>query len=88
MLQSISYCAEIDEHFTIHNYHGKEEAVIHVKMLPCSDSGKVIAEDDLILEPKDLLGKSLNFLFTLSDCMSVRWISEENTRGVQCRYVF
>lgn len=85
MLQSISYCAEVDEHFTIHNYHGKEEAVVHLKMLPCNEKGKVIAEDELILEPKDLLGKSLNFLFTLTDCMGVRWISEENSRGVQCR---
>jgi hypothetical protein len=35
LLQSLSYCVEVDEHFTLHNYHGKEEAVTQVKLLPC-----------------------------------------------------
>lgn len=84
MLQSIGYCAEIDEHFTIHNYHGKEEAVIHVQLLPCTENGHLV-EDNIVLEPKDLLGKELNFLCSIPQCMSVRWINEDHTRGVDCR---
>ena len=84
MLQTISYCAEVDEHFTIHNYHGKEEAVIHVSMLPCNDKGEVL-ENNIVLEPVDLLGKSLNIKFMLTECMSVRWINEDASRGVECR---
>lgn len=83
-LQSISYCAEIDEHFTVHNYHGKEEAVVHVQLLPCNDKGQII-DDDIILEPKDLLGKSLNFVCKIPQCMGIRWINEDNSRGVECR---
>ncbi|XP_052768758.1 kinesin-like protein KIF28P isoform X2 [Mya arenaria] len=85
MLQSISYCAEVDEHFTVHNYHGKEEAVVHVQLLPCNEKGKII-EDDIILEPIDLLGKSLNFMCQIPQCMSVRWINEDASRGVECRF--
>ncbi|XP_052222139.1 kinesin-like protein KIF28P isoform X2 [Dreissena polymorpha] len=85
MLQSVSYCAEIDEHFTVHNYHGKEEAVVHVMLLPCNEKGVVI-EDDVILEPRDLVGKSINVLCKIPQCMSVRWISDDNSRGVECRF--
>jgi hypothetical protein len=86
MLQSIAYCAEIDEHFTIHNYHGKEEAVVHVQLIPCDDKGHAL-EDDVVMEPKDLLNKTLNFSCVVSQCMSVRWINEDHFRGVECRLV-
>ncbi|XP_045187417.2 kinesin-like protein KIF28 isoform X2 [Mercenaria mercenaria] len=85
MLQSIGYCAEVDEHFTLHNYHGKEEAVIHVQLLPCDEKGHAL-EDDIVMEPKDLLNKTLNFTCVISQCMSVRWISEDHLRGVECRF--
>ena len=87
MLQSLSYCAEVDEHFTIHNYHGREEAVVHVQLLPCDERGRLL-EDDIVLEPRDLLGKPLYFLCQIPQCMSVRWINEDASRGVECRCVF
>lgn len=86
MLQSLGYCSEIDEHFTLHNYHGKEEAVVQLQIHPCNEKGQLIDEEHFILEPKDMLGRPLNFIFMLPQCMGVRWINEDTSRGVECRF--
>lgn len=39
-LQSLSYHLDTDEHLSLHNYRGKEEAVVHVKIMPCTQDGK------------------------------------------------
>lgn len=86
MLQSLSYCVEIDEHFTLHNYHGKEEAVMRVKIFPLNDKGEYLG-DESIVEPRELLGKPFNFEISIPECMGVRWCSEDRSRGVYCKYV-
>ncbi|XP_078314013.1 kinesin-like protein KIF28 isoform X2 [Crassostrea virginica] len=85
MLQSLSYCVEIDEHFTLHNYHGKEEAVMKVRIFPLSEKGEYLGEES-ILEPRELLGKPFNFEISVPECMGVRWCSEDRSRGVYCKF--
>lgn len=84
-LQSLAYNVEIDEHFTLHNYHGKEEVVMQVRILPCDVSGHVLMDNEIV-EPKELLGQPLNFQLMIPQCMGVRWIMEDHSRGVYCRY--
>ncbi|XP_069117737.1 kinesin-like protein KIF28P isoform X2 [Argopecten irradians] len=88
LLQTLSYGLEIDEHFTLHNYHGKEEAVMHVQLLPCDAKGNLLSEDDSIYEPNELLGQPFHLSLVLSQYMGVRWNKEDKTRGVYCRYKF
>lgn len=86
LLQSLSYCVEVDEHFTLHNYHGKEEAVTQVKLLPCDSKGKLLSEDEII-EPQELIGKQFDMILMLPQCMGIRWTMENASRGVYCRQV-
>ncbi|CAG2249086.1 unnamed protein product [Mytilus edulis] len=87
LLQSLSYCVEIDEHFTLHNYHGKEEAVTQVKLLPCDSKGELYSEDEII-EPHEMIGKPFNMIFMLPQCMGIRWTMENQSRGIYCRTKF
>ncbi|XP_033735609.1 kinesin-like protein KIF28P isoform X3 [Pecten maximus] len=88
LLQSLSYGLEVDEHFTLHNYHGKEEAVMHVQLLPCNAKGQLLSEDDNIYEPAELLGQPFHLSLILNQYMGVRWNKEDKSRGVYCRYKF
>ncbi|OWF38390.1 Kinesin-like protein KLP6 [Mizuhopecten yessoensis] len=88
LLQSLSYGLEVDEHFTLHNYHGKEEGVMHVQLLPCDAKGRLLSEDDSIYEPAELLGQSFHLSVLLNQYMGVRWNKEDRSRGVYCRYKF
>ncbi|XP_050405735.1 kinesin-like protein KIF28P [Patella vulgata] len=86
-LQPVAYRVEVDEHFAVHNYHGKEEAVIHVQIVPCNERGKPKIEDDILVDSDELLGCPLHFHIKLPQCMGVRWVMEDNSRGVYCRVV-
>jgi len=86
LLQCLSYCMEIDEHFALHNYHGKEEAVIQVQIQPCDARGNLLDEDN-ILEPFELIGKPFHVTIKFPQYMGVRWTKEDKTRGVYCKYV-
>ncbi|XP_060068434.1 kinesin-like protein KIF28P [Ylistrum balloti] len=88
LLQSLSYGLEVDEHFALHNYHGKEEAVMHVQLLPCDAKGQLLSEDDRIYEPAELLGQPFHLSVILNQYMGVRWNKEDKSRGVYCRYKF
>ncbi|KAK3092350.1 hypothetical protein FSP39_001728 [Pinctada imbricata] len=87
LLQSLSYCVDTDEHFTLHNYHGKEEAVMQVQIYPSTPSGDYIG-DESIVEPKELVGKRFDFVLKLPQCMGVRWTMEDNSRGIYCKSQF
>ncbi|XP_056021053.1 kinesin-like protein KIF28P isoform X3 [Ostrea edulis] len=84
MLQSLTYCVETDEHFTLHNYHGKEEAVMKVRIFPLDEKGHYLGEESIV-EPRELLGKPFSYEISIPECMGVRWCSEERSRGVYCK---
>ncbi|XP_046369590.2 kinesin-like protein KIF28P isoform X1 [Haliotis rufescens] len=87
-LKMLAYSDEIDEHFTLHNYHGKEEAVVHVQLLPCDKAGVPLQGESMVFEPEDLKDKAFYFLLKVPTCMSVRWTMEDATRGVMCKLRF
>lgn len=84
LLKSLAYNEEIDEHFTLHNYHGKEEAVMQVKLLPCDSKGNIRSDSD-ILEPHELLNKPFNCVIKITQCMGTKWTMDDHTRGVFCK---
>ncbi|ESO83558.1 hypothetical protein LOTGIDRAFT_169252, partial [Lottia gigantea] len=86
-LQPIAYNMEIDEHFALHNYHGKEEAVIHVQVVPCNNKGRPLGDDSIVTDADELLDSPLNYVIMLPQCMGVRWIMEDKSRGVFCRII-
>ncbi|KAK3593182.1 hypothetical protein CHS0354_039667 [Potamilus streckersoni] len=88
ILKSLAHHTEIDEHFALHNHHGHEEAVVKVQIMPCDQNGKSLHEDDVILEPTEMLGKPLNFVIKVQNVMSIRWVKEEPSRGIYFRYKF
>lgn len=73
---------DVDEHFTLHNYHGKEEAVIHVKVVPCDSEWKSLDDDAFTGESQDLVGKPFFFQIRLQECMGIKWVMEDSSRGV------
>ncbi|XP_041350719.1 kinesin-like protein KIF28P [Gigantopelta aegis] len=80
-LQSLSYNLDVDEHFALHNYHGKEEGVVHVRLVPCDRAGRPLGEDHM-MEPADLLDKPFDFTLSLLQCMGLRWVMDDMSRGV------
>ncbi|XP_062574589.1 kinesin-like protein KIF28P isoform X2 [Saccostrea cucullata] len=86
MLQSLSYCVETDEHFTLHNYHGREEAVIKVGIFPLDQKGARLGEESIV-EPRELVGKPFSYEICIPEAMGVRWCSEDRSRGVYCKFL-
>lgn len=42
-----------------------------------------LGEDDILIDPSELLGQRLDFQLVLKQCWGLRWIREEHSRGVQ-----
>lgn len=42
-----------------------------------------LGEDDILIDPSELLGRRLDFQLVLEQCCGLRWIREEHSRGVQ-----
>ncbi|XP_013392801.1 kinesin-like protein KIF28P [Lingula anatina] len=88
-LQSLAYKIETNDQLDIIDHHGREEAMIHIKMLPCDHTGKVLSDDSLVLDPAELIGHPLDFVFVIDHCMGVKWVRGNNlARGVYCGFRF
>lgn len=42
-----------------------------------------LGEDDILIDPSEVLGRRLDFQLILDQCCGVRWIKEARNRGVQ-----
>lgn len=42
-----------------------------------------MGEDDILIDPSELLGRRLDFQLVLEQCCGLRWIRETRNRGVQ-----
>lgn len=42
-----------------------------------------LGEDDILIDPSELLGRRLDFQLVLDQCCGLRWIREAFDRGVQ-----
>ncbi len=86
-LQSLAYKMEVDETLSITNYQGHEEGLLRVGVYPCDQQGRPLS-DDALGSPSDLLDNRVDFLIKIPYARGVKWLSEDSTRGVLCKYKF
>ncbi|XP_005349033.1 kinesin-like protein KIF28P [Microtus ochrogaster] len=85
-LQSLAYRMMLEEQVEFLNYDGLEEAVLHIRITPCSPEGWARGEEDMVTEPLELLGKRLDFQIHIVGCLGVKWLKEDASRGIQLGY--
>ncbi|XP_059843938.1 kinesin-like protein KIF28 [Hypanus sabinus] len=86
-LETLAYCITHDDQVDVNNHHGKEEAVLQVRLLPCTPSGDPLGEETVVMNPDNLLGKRMDFQVEISQCLGVKWIRENSNRGVQVGFI-
>ncbi|XP_059505443.1 kinesin-like protein KIF28P [Stegostoma tigrinum] len=82
-LETLVYCIAYKDQVEAINYQGKEEAVIQIRLLPCTPSGNPLGEESVMVDSDDLLGKCMDFQMQISLCLGVKWIKGNSSRGVQ-----
>ncbi|XP_030158568.1 kinesin-like protein KIF28P [Lynx canadensis] len=85
-LQSLAYSIKLEEQVEFMNCEGEEEAVVHVCVTPCSPAGRACGEEDVVIDPSELLGKRMDFQVGLVRCLGVKWLKEDAERGIQMGY--
>uniref|UniRef100_A0A8C6AL82 Kinesin-like protein n=1 Tax=Monodon monoceros TaxID=40151 RepID=A0A8C6AL82_MONMO len=85
-LQSLAYCMKFEEQVEFLNCDGLEEAVLHIHMGPCSPTGQARGEEDVVIDPLELLGKRMDFQIRIVQCLGTKWLKEDAERGVQMGY--
>ncbi|XP_077200403.1 kinesin-like protein KIF28 [Paroedura picta] len=87
-LQSLAYCMKLEEQIELLNSEGKEEAILLINIIPCSPNGRAFGEDEMVIDPLEMLGKRIDFKIHISQCLGVKWIKEVAQRGIQIGYKF
>ncbi|XP_011891775.1 PREDICTED: kinesin-like protein KIF28P [Cercocebus atys] len=82
-LQSLAYCMKLEEQVEFLNCDGLEEAVLHICIAPCSPTGQTHGEEDVVIDPLELLGKRMDFQIHIVRCLGVSWMKEDAKRGIQ-----
>ncbi|MGH0168789.1 UNVERIFIED_CONTAM: hypothetical protein FKN15_055658 [Acipenser sinensis] len=82
-LESLAYCMRYEEQVDASNSQGDEEAIVHVKLLPCNADGVPLGEEAAVVDLEDLLGRRMDFQVQISQCLGVKWIKEQSSRGIQ-----
>ncbi|KAK3563580.1 hypothetical protein QTP86_030937, partial [Hemibagrus guttatus] len=82
-LHSLAFRIAVDEQVEVVGPEGTEEAMLHARLVPCSPEGLPLGEDDILIDPTELLGKRLDFQLILDQCCGIRWVKESRTRGIQ-----
>ncbi|XP_040824244.1 kinesin-like protein KIF28P [Ochotona curzoniae] len=85
-LQSLAYRMQLEEQVEILNCDGLEEAVLDVHIAPCSPAGRVHGEEDVVMDPLELLGKRMDFQIRIVQCLGIKWLKEDAKRGIQIGY--
>ncbi|XP_075451122.1 kinesin-like protein KIF28 [Ascaphus truei] len=87
-LQSLAYCMKLEEQTELLNSEGVEEAIVTINITPCSSTGKSFGEEDIVIDPLELLGRRIVFQIHILQCLGVRWLKEATERGIQIGYRF
>ncbi|OCT79973.1 hypothetical protein XELAEV_18026790mg [Xenopus laevis] len=87
-LQSLAYCMTLEEQTELLNSEGAEEAVLVINITPCSNTERPFGEEDIVIDPTELLGKKIEFQIHILQCLGVRWLKEATNRGIQIGYRF
>uniref|UniRef100_A0A7M4G035 Kinesin-like protein n=1 Tax=Crocodylus porosus TaxID=8502 RepID=A0A7M4G035_CROPO len=85
-LQSLAYCMKLEEQTELLNFEGQEEAVVLINVVPCSSDGRAFEEDDVVIDPLELLGRQIDFQIHIVQCLGVRWLRDVSDRGIQIGY--
>ncbi|XP_029932583.1 kinesin-like protein KIF28P [Myripristis murdjan] len=82
-LQSLAFRIALEEQLEVLGSEGTEEAILQAQLVPCTSTGLPLGEDDILIDPSELLGRRLDFQLVLEQCCGLRWIREARNRGVQ-----
>ncbi|KAF7665771.1 hypothetical protein LDENG_00132020 [Lucifuga dentata] len=82
-LQSLAFRIALEEQLEVLGSEGTEEAILQAQLVPCTSTGIPLGEDDILIDPSELLGRRLDFQLVLEQCCGLRWIREARNRGVQ-----
>ncbi|XP_013872656.1 kinesin-like protein KIF28P [Austrofundulus limnaeus] len=82
-LQSLAFHIPLEEQLEVLGSEGTEEAILQAQLVPCTSTGLPLGEDDILIDPTEVLGRRLDFQLVLDQCCGVRWIKEARNRGVQ-----
>ncbi|KAL6113275.1 uncharacterized protein ACO6RY_11602 [Pungitius sinensis] len=82
-LQSLAFRIPLEEQLEVLGSEGTEEAILQAQLIPCTSTGFPMGEDDILIDPSELLGRRLDFQLVLEQCCGLRWIREVRNRGVQ-----
>ncbi|XP_028611140.1 kinesin-like protein KIF28P [Grammomys surdaster] len=85
-LQSLAHRTMLEEQVEFLNCDGLEEAVLHIRVTPCSPEGWAHGEEDMVIDPLELLGRRTDFQIHIVQCLGVKWLKEDATRGIQMGY--
>ncbi|XP_012499794.1 PREDICTED: kinesin-like protein KIF28P [Propithecus coquereli] len=85
-LQPLAYCMKLEEQVAFLDCEGLEEAVLHVSIAPCTPTGQARGEEDMVIDPLEMLGKRIDFQIRLVQCLGVKWLKEGARRGIQIGY--
>ncbi|XP_069771583.1 kinesin-like protein KIF28 [Narcine bancroftii] len=86
-LETLAYCIAFEDQVDVYNHHGKEEAVIQVRLFPSMPKGGPLGDEPVVVNPDNLLGKRLDFQMEISWCLGVKWIRENSNGGVQIGFM-
>ncbi|XP_077374583.1 kinesin-like protein KIF28 [Festucalex cinctus] len=82
-LQSLAFRIPVDEQLEVLGSEGSEEAILQAKLIPCTSDGLPLSEDDILIDPSELLGRRLDAQLVVEQCFGLRWIRDARNRGVQ-----
>ncbi|XP_075779304.1 kinesin-like protein KIF28 [Pelodiscus sinensis] len=85
-LQSLAYCMKLEEQTEVLNSEGMEEAILLINIVPCSSDGRAFGEDDIVIDPLELLGRRIDFQIHILQCLGIKWLREVTERGIQIGY--
>ncbi|KAM5237704.1 LOW QUALITY PROTEIN: kinesin-like protein KIF28P [Ctenodactylus gundi] len=85
-LQTLAYCMQLEDQVEFLNCDGLEEAVLHIRIGPCSPAGQSHDKEDVVIDPLELLGKRMDFQIHIVGCLGVKWLKEDAKRGIQMGY--
>ncbi|XP_030580685.1 kinesin-like protein KIF28P [Archocentrus centrarchus] len=82
-LQSLAFRIPLEEQLEVLGSEGTEEAILQAQLVPCTSTGLPLGEDDILIDPSEILDRRLDFQLVLDQCCGLRWIREARNRGVQ-----
>ncbi|XP_065592582.1 kinesin-like protein KIF28P [Cyrtonyx montezumae] len=85
-LQALAYRMRLEERAELLNSEGLEEAVMLINLSPCSSDGRLFGENDMVIDPLELLERRVDFQIHIAECLGVKWLRGAVGRGVQIGY--